>query len=60
MKAMDRNFSLILDVLEDVVNEEDKKKVVIKLLNRITDKALFKNGSNEGFDSVLKKIMKMK
>ena len=60
MKAMDRNFSLILDVLEDVVNEEDKKKVAIKLLNRITDKALFKNGSNEGFDSVLKKIMKMK
>ena len=42
------------------MNEEDKKKVVIQLLNRITDKALFKNGSNEGFDSVLKKIMKMK
>ena len=57
---MDKNFRSILEVLEEVMNEEDKKKVATELLKRITDKALLKNGSNEGFSSLLKKIMKMK
>ena len=57
---MDKNFRSILEVLEEVMNEEDKKRVAMNLLKRITDKALLKNGSNEGFSSLLKNIMKMK
>ena len=57
---MDKNFRSILEVLEEVMNEEDKKKVATELLKRITDKALLKNGSNDGFYSLLKNIMKMK
>jgi len=52
------NFSTILDVLEEFVNEEDKGKVANELLGRISEKAFLKNASvKDRFSSVLMKFM---
>ena len=57
---LEKDFKIILDALDEVINEEDKEKVTGKLLRRIPEKAFLKSVPQEDrFTITLQKFMKL-